>query len=197
MAGKVKKTHLFDLRPDLRAARMLMRLRNRKDDTVLGAIADELARDGITLIPQGRYAGDLMPGPGTPAGTVTGAMAADIRFGFPIARALGGMDIGQTVVVKEGAVMALEAIEGTDAAIRRGGELGGGGVTVVKVAKPDQDPRFDVPGVGPDTVRSLARAGGGCLAFEADATFCLDREEMVAEAERLGITVVSWADDAS
>jgi len=192
MAGKVHKTHVWDLRPDLKAVSVLMRMRNKKDDTILGAIADEMGREGITLIESTRYTGDLIPGPGLIAGKITPEIEADIAFGFPLARAIGGLDIGQTVVVKNQAVMAVEAIEGTDAAIRRGGELGKGGVTVCKVAKPNQDLRFDVPAIGPDTLRALIAAGGGCLAFEAGATFCFDRDEVVALAQANGVTVVAW-----
>jgi DUF1009 family protein len=139
---------------------------------------------------------ELLPGPG-----VLGALApsdaqrADVAFGWPIARAIAGLDVGQTVVVKDCAVLAVEAVEGTDAAIRRAGDLASGGC-VVKVAKPRQDPRFDVPTVGPGTLEVLAESGASLLAFEAERTLVLDLPDLIAHANTAGIVV--WAvSDAS
>ena len=120
---------------------------------------------------------------------------ADMRFGLDMAKKIGGLDIGQTVVVKNRAIMAVEAIEGTDACIRRGGQLGRGGVTVAKSAKPKQDMRFDVPGVGPDTVDSMIEAGAVALVIEAGKTLVVDRETMVNKANQHGITIVAMAGD--
>jgi hypothetical protein len=191
MAGKVHKTRIYQLRPDMRAVKLMARAPDYKDDTLLGAVADELARHGIELVSSIAHAGDLLPGPGTltrrgPSREERG----DIDFGWELAKAVAGLDVGQSVVIKNRSVMAVEAIEGTDAAIRRGGELGGGGVTVVKVAKPAQDVRFDVPTVGTDTIRTMAEAGATCLALEAGLTLVLDRDAVVAAADAAGISIV-------
>jgi len=114
-----------------------------------------------------------------------------MEFGFQMARHIGGLDIGQTVVVRDKAVVAVEAIEGTDACIRRGGALGRGGVTVAKVAKPNQDMRFDVPGVGPDTIRAMIEAGASALVLEAGKTLLVDKKTVLELAEAHGITIVS------
>lgn len=194
MAGKVPKTRLYadpeSLRPDARALRMLAGLADRKDDTLLSALAGELASDGIRLRPQPEVAPELFAGAGPLGRTApTGAQRADIAFAWPIAKALGDLDVGQTVVVRDGAVLALEAIEGTDAAIARGAALAPGrGVVVVKVAKPRQDPRFDMPAIGLETLKVLG--AGGALAFEAGSTVVLDRDELAREADARGIPVV-------
>ncbi|KPV41712.1 hypothetical protein AN478_01155 [Thiohalorhabdus denitrificans] len=191
MAGKVHKTRIYKLRPDLRAVKLMARAPDFKDDTLLGAVASELDRAGIRLVSSIEHAGELLPGPGVltrrdPDKTEQG----DIAFGWELAKSIAGQDIGQSVVIKKRSVMAVEAIEGTDEAIRRGGSLGGGGVTVVKVAKPGQDVRFDVPTVGVDTVEVMAEAGATCLALEAGMTLVLDQAEMVAAADAAGISIV-------
>jgi DUF1009 family protein len=195
MIGKVLKTRILGdlsvLRPDARALGLLGRLRERNDDTILGAIADELAADGLRLRPQTELVPELVAPEGVLGGVEpTPAQRAEIAFGFPVAKALGAIDVGQTVVVRERAVLALEAIEGTDAAIRRGAALGGPGVCVVKVAKPRQDPRFDVPAVGPDTLAVLVEVKAAVLAVEAGHTFVVDGAELVRQADRAGIALV-------
>ena len=191
MAGKVHKTRIYQLRPDLRAVKLLAKAPDFKDDTLLGAVAEELERGGVTLVSSIAHAGDLLPGRGVLTRRAPSeAERGDIDFGWDLAKAMAGLDVGQSVVVKSRSVMAVEAIEGTDAAIRRGGELGGGGVTVVKVAKPGQDVRFDVPTVGTDTLETMVAAGATCLALEAGMTLVLDREELVREAEAAGISIV-------
>lgn len=200
MAGKVSKEHLFgDVaahKPDARALAFFAGLRDWRDDSILGGLADLLAGEGLVLRPQLDEAPALRAGEG-PLGAVApdDRQAADVAFGWPLAKAVAGLDIGQTVVVKARAVMAVEAIEGTDRAIRRGGELGGGDVVVVKVAKPRQDPRFDMPAVGLDTLASLVAARAGVLAFEADRTVVLDREELVSRADAAGIALVGVGPD--
>lgn len=198
MAGKVHKTRIYQLRPDLRAVKLMAGAPDYKDDTLLGAVADELARNGIELVSSIAHAGDLLPGPGvlTRRGP-SGEERADIDFGWDLAKAVAGLDVGQSVVIKNRSVMAVEAIEGTDEAIRRGGQLGGGGVTVVKVAKPAQDVRFDVPTVGTDTVRTMEESGATCLALEAGMTLVLDQEEVVAAADAAGISIVLEAPAAA
>ena len=193
MVGKVQMTHLFSrLRPDLRAARLIARLRDRRGDAILEGVAEELAKEGITL----RRCTDFLEGILLPAGVLTrraptAAEQEDIRFGREIAQTIAALKIGQTVVVKRGTVLAVESVEGTDAAIRRGGTLGKEGVVVVKACRPDHDFRFDVPVVGRSTVEVLGEVGGRILAVEAGRTLCLEREEMVALADASGISVVA------
>jgi DUF1009 family protein len=194
MIGKIPKTSLYGggatLRPDARAIGLFAKLRDRSDDAILGALADELQREGIVLRAQTELLPEIVARRG-PIGSLvaTAEQRADAAFGFPIAKTLGGVDVGQSVVVRERAVMALEAIEGTDATIRRGAALGGPGVVVVKVAKPRQDPRFDVPAVGADTLDVLAEVKAGALAIEAGATLVVDAPAFAREADRLGIAV--------
>jgi DUF1009 family protein len=202
MAGKVLKTSLFGdlarLKPDARAIALIAGLRTRSDDSILGAIADELAQEGITLLPQAALVPELLAREGR-LGAVepTSGQRGDIAFGWPIAKALGALDVGQTVVVRERAVLALEAIEGTDAAVARGAALGGPGASVIKVAKPRQDPRFDMPAVGLATLAVLAEGKVAALAVEADRTLLLDRAELLREADRHGIAVLGIRDSTA
>ncbi len=197
MAGKVPKTFLWQrpdaFRPDARALSLLAKLRDRKDDSLLGGVAFALEEAGFRLLPQTQLAPRLVARAG-PLGSLKASaeQEADIAFGWPIAKALGGLDVGQSVVIQRRAVLALEAVEGTDAAIARGCALRDErfGVCVVKVAKPNQDPRFDLPAIGADTVRALVAGGGGVLAVEADATIVLDRSELVRAADAAGVAVV-------
>jgi DUF1009 family protein len=163
---------------------------DRQDDSILGALADFLHERGIRLAPQVDWLGPLM-GPAGVLGSVapSEAQRRDLAFGLRMAKAVAGLDIGQTVVVKEGSVLAVEAIEGTDEAIRRAGALAPG-ACVVKVAKPSQDPRFDVPTVGPATLSALIESRSSVLAYEAGCTLVLNRERVVARADREGIAVV-------
>ncbi len=195
LAGKVPKSFLWErrdaVRPDAVALRALAELPDRADDSLLGAVVEALEAEGLRVLGQAELAPDLLATRGCLGRHVLDdAQWADVRFGYPIAKALGGVDVGQTVVVKDRAVLALEAIEGTDAAIARGCALGEPGATVVKVAKPSQDPRMDVPAIGADTVRALAAGGGAVLAVEAGATLVIEREETIAEADRAGIRVL-------
>lgn len=192
MIGKVTKEILFKgiKLPDFRAVKLLAKLRNRKDDTIMLAIVDELAKDNLVVADQTAYLKPLMPPPGVlTKRNPTEEEKEDIRFGFETAKAMGGMDIGQTVVVKHKAVMAIEAIEGTDACIRRGGALGRGGACVVKVAKPNQDVRFDVPAVGKQTLLSMIESGCTLLAMEAHKTLFVEQEEVLALADEHRICI--------
>lgn len=193
MAGGIKKARLFSgFRPDLRGAAFLARMRTLHDDKLLRGIADEIESDGIRVISSTEYLPRLLPAPG-----VVGKRApskherADIEFGIAVAKAIGSFDIGQTVIVKNGLVLAVEAVEGTDAALRRGGELARGGAVVVKVSKPQQDLRFDVPAVGPETIRLMAEVGATVLAIEAGKTIVLERERTLEAAAKAGIAVVA------
>jgi UDP-2,3-diacylglucosamine hydrolase len=193
LAGGIKKARLFHgFRPDLRGAAFLARVRSLHDDRLLRGIADELESEGISVIASTEYLPSLL----SAAGPITRRSMkmrerSDVEFGLRVAKAVGGFEIGQTVVVKNGLVLAVEAVEGTDAAIRRGGQLSRGGAVVVKVSKPGQDLRFDVPAVGPETIRLMAEVGATVLALEAGRTILLEREELVAAAERAGIAVVA------
>lgn len=192
MIGKVTKEILFKglKLPDFRAIKLLARLHNRKDDTILLAIVDELAKDGLTVVDQTVYLKPLMPQAGILTRRIpTEEEQEDIRFGFHTAKAIGGMDIGQTVVVKHKAVMAVEAIEGTDACIRRGGQLSRGNAVVVKVAKPDQDMRFDVPAIGMDTISAMRESGCTLLAMEAERTLFVEQDKVLAAADAGGICI--------
>ena len=198
LLGKITKELVYAHRelPDLRVLKIFSRIKNFSDDTLTLALVEELAAEGITVLDQTELLRPLMPEPGVlTKRNPTDAELADMRFGLDMAKKIGGLDIGQTVVVKNRAIMAVEAIEGTDACIRRGGQLGRGGVTVAKSAKPKQDMRFDVPGVGPDTVNSMIEAGAVALVIEAEKTLVVDRETMVNKANQHGITIVAMAGD--
>lgn len=192
MVGGIKKIKLFsNFRPDLRGAAFLARVRSREDDQLLRGVAAELERDGIRVVESTLFLSRIIP----PEGALTRRSPTkeqweDIRLGFETAKEVGRLGIGQCVVVKRGVVLAVEAAEGTDAAIRRGGELGKDGFVAVKVSKPQQDLRFDVPAVGLDTIRMLARLKGAVLAVEAGKTILLEREQLLQEADRDGIAVV-------
>ncbi|MCC6642669.1 MAG: UDP-2,3-diacylglucosamine diphosphatase LpxI [Deltaproteobacteria bacterium] len=201
MAGKILKTTLYgdlaSLRPDARAIALIAGLHDRSDDAILGAIADTLAAEGLVLRPQAELVPELCAETGVLGAVVPGeTQRRDAAFGWRIAKALGEVDVGQTVVVRDRAVMALEAIEGTDEAILRGASLGGAGVTVVKVAKPRQDPRFDLPAIGPDTLAVLVQAKAAALAVEAGRTLVVDRERVVEIADANGIALLGLSPDA-
>jgi hypothetical protein len=201
MAGKIDKTVLFKkfrwIRhlPDWRAIHMILRYarENRKDDTLLLAIIREYARDNIEFDSALNYCPELLVKHGfLTRRKPTPSQWRDIRFGWEIAKELGRLDIGQTAIVNDMAVIALEAIEGTDAAIRRAGTLcRRGGFTIVKVAKPQQDMRFDVPTIGVETIQTMREAGARVLAVESEMTIMLDQPEVIELADRLGIAIVS------
>lgn len=194
MAGKVRKLHLFrNFRPDLTAMKGLLRLKDRRDDSILNTIADLLAEAGLTLIDQTRYAGAMLAGEGLLAGPAATKRMPDMRFGFTHAKAIAGLDIGQTIVVQDQAVLAVEAIEGTDEAITRGGSLGSGKAAVIKVAKPNQDLRFDVPAVGPDTLATMHASGCTLLAVEANKTLIIERQRFRELAVNYGISVYGYS----
>lgn len=201
MAGKIEKTVLFQpfrmlrLLPDWRTLHMWLRYatRDKKDDTLLLAVIREFERDNIYF----DSALDICPELLVKHGFLTrrkptDAQWRDIRFGWTLAKEMGRLDIGQSVIVNDMAVMAVEAIEGTDKAIRRAGELcRRGGFTVVKVAKPHQDMRFDVPTIGVQTIKTMQESGGRVLAIESDKTILLDSDEVIELADRLGIAIVA------
>ena len=194
MIGKVTKELLFNgaVQPDMRMLQLIMSLPDRKDDTILIAFVRELAKAGIQTFDQTALIRKLMPRRGTiTRREPTEQERQDMEFGFRIAKELGRLDVGQTVVVKNRAVMALEAIEGTDACIERGGTLAHGGAVVAKVSKPQQDNRFDVPTVGYRTIENMAKVGASALAIEAGKTLLVEREQMISFADDKGISIVA------
>jgi len=197
MVGRVKHSHLFaNLNFDWRAIKLLGSLANKKTDSILGAVAAEFSKENITLLPSHIYLKHLLPKPGILAGPkLSKTEKADIEFGHGIAKHIAGLDIGQTVVVKDKAVIAVEAMEGTDECIRRAAALGREGTIIVKVAKPNQDWRFDLPVIGPRTTRLMAEGKVRVLAIEAGATIMIDRDELLEIAEKNGITVMAFEAD--
>ena len=195
MIGKVTKEVLYKngvMIPDLTTIRVLASLPDRKDDTIMNAIVKLIEDKGMHVMDQTVLIQPLLPEPGVlTKRKPTEQEWEDMRFGFRMAKELGRLDIGQTVVVKNRAVMALEAIEGTDACILRGGFLGKGGVVVAKTAKPAQDNRFDMPSVGTTTLTSMIHAGATGIVIEAGRTLLVDRKRTLAMAEEKGITIVS------
>jgi DUF1009 family protein len=191
MAGGITRGRLFrEFRPDLRALSVVRRAGAGQDDRLLQAVAAEFESEGITIAPSTLFLDDLL----APAGKLgkrspTKAELQDIDFGFKIAKEIGALDIGQTVVVRHHVVVALEAVEGTDECIRRAGHLAGPGTVVVKTSKPNQDLRFDVPAVGPDTIQAMTESQASVLALEVGKTLTFDREQMLTTANRAKIAV--------
>lgn len=193
MAGTITKKRMFEnIRPDLKGLTIMSKLAFFHDDDILRAVSKELAREGVTIISSTQFLPELI----APEGCLTArrpnrAEKEDIRFGWKMAKALGRLDIGQCVVVRKKTVLAVEAIDGTDATILRGGRLAQEKAVVVKVSKPGQDIRFDVPCVGLETIRTLSRVNGAVLAVEAGNTLLFDKAEMIAEADMNHIAIVS------
>ena len=196
-AGTITKTRIFrDVLPDFKGLTLWNKIDVRLDDAILRAVARTLEEEGIRVIASTCYLDHLF----FPQGLLSrkkpsAAQMEDIRFGWSIARAVGRLDIGQCVVVRDRSVLAVEAIEGTDAAIRRGGELAGSGAVVVKLKKPDQDFRFDLPATGEKTIATLAAVKGAVLAVEAGQSLLFDRAAMVRAADRAGIVVIGLCED--
>ncbi len=196
MAGKVSKSLLYKSKivPDLRAVKLLFSLKDRSDDSILIAITNELEKEGIKLLDITMFTSSLL----TPKGVLTKRRPTedewkDIAFGWRIAKEMGRLDIGQTVVVKNQAVMAVEAIEGTDEAVKRGGVLAGSGAVVVKVSKPNQDMRFDVPVVGLNTLKAMVEVDARVLSVEAKNSIFLHREKIIEKSNKAGISIVGYA----
>jgi DUF1009 family protein len=197
MAGKVSKSLLYKstIKPDMKAVKLLFSLKDRSDDSILMAITKELEKEGISLLDITLFSSGLL----TPHGVLTKRNPTkdewkDIAFGWRVAKEIGRLDIGQTVVVKNQAVMAVEAIEGTDEAIKRGGRLAGKGAVVVKVSKPNQDRRFDVPVVGLNTLKAMVEAGATVLSVESKNSIFLNRDKIIEESNKAGISVIGYTD---
>jgi hypothetical protein len=192
MAGGIRKVKLFgNFRPDLRGARFLAKLKSREDDALLRGVADELAREGIQILESTLCLSHIISSEGVLTRRAPRQEEwEDIRLGFQTAKEIGRLGIGQTVVVKNQVVLAVEAVEGSDAAIQRGGALAKTGCVVVKVSKPQQDLRFDVPAVGVETVQRLHEVEAAVLAVEAGKTILLEKEDLLRQADSYGISVV-------
>jgi DUF1009 family protein len=192
MAGQIAPKNLFDLRPDWKTLLLLARLKRRNAESIFAAIGDELVRAGITLLPATSFLEDCL----APVGLIAGRKLShreedDITFGFEIAREVSRLDIGQTVIVKNGTVLAVEGFEGTNETIKRGGALGGKNAIMVKVAKPDQDMRFDVPVIGAATVEVATEGHLRVIAIEAGRTLLLEKEALIESAARSNISIVA------
>ena len=195
--GTITKTRIFkDILPDLKGLTLWNKIDNRLDDAILRAVAGAIEEEGIRVLASTCYLDHLF----FPKGLLTKKKPSkeqieDIRFGWKIAREIGRLDIGQCVVVRERSILAVEAIEGTDAAITRGGSLAGSGAVVVKLKKPGQDFRFDLPATGTKTIETLAAVKGTVLAVEAGQSLIFDRNDMVSAANRAGIIVIGLEAD--
>jgi len=194
MAGGITKSRIFNeaLKIDGLMKSILVRALDRKDDTLLSMITSSLKSSGIELLDSTLFLEDLLP----TEGVLTKARPAlaqdeDIKFGSRIAKEVAGLDIGLSIFVKDKAVISVEDIEGTDAMIRRGGRLAGPGGVVIKAARPKQNMKFDIPVIGPQTMRSMAEVKAGCLAIEAKKTLIIDKEETVALADNNGISIIA------
>ncbi|NLJ24242.1 MAG: LpxI family protein [Firmicutes bacterium] len=192
LLGGVSKQLLFaNPQFDERVLKLMARLPEKNDNAVIEAFVNDLGREGIVVRPQTDLIEDILLGPGVLTNIQPNGRAwADISYGWRIAKALAGLDVGQTVIVKDGAILAVEAIDGTDATILRGGALAEGGGVAVKVAKPSQDPRFDVPTIGLKTLETAIRAGLGAIALEAGKTLVIDADDLAMRADDAGISIV-------
>jgi DUF1009 family protein len=192
MAGQVKHVQIFSgTVPDLRMMKMLFGLKQRNTDALIGGVANEMAKDGIELIDSTYFIQDQL----AQQGVLTKRKPSDIEqdnveYGLRVAGEIARLDLGQTIVVRAKACVAVEAMEGTDATIKRAGELANGKLTVIKVAKPDQDMRFDVPVVGVPTIQAMIEANATCLSLTAGKTLIFDREEMLDLANRNKIAII-------
>ena len=195
MVGQIAPKNLYELRPDLRALGLLLRLKEKNAHTIFGAIADELKKDGVELIEATPWLQPLMPPAGFQLGPkLSAGQKADVDFGFRLAKETSRLEIGQTVVVKSGVVLAVEGFEGTDQCLARGGKLAGkdGGAVAVKVAKLNHDMRFDIPCIGAQTLETCATSGVAVLALEAGKTLLLEQETcgQLAKRNKISVTVV-------
>lgn len=194
MAGQIAPKNLYDVRPDLRAMGVLLRLKEKNAHTIFGAIAEELKKDGVELVEATPWLRALMPQEGFHVGPkLSAAQRSDLEYGFRIAKQVSLLEIGQMVVIKEGTVLAVEAFEGTDQCLARGGELAGpaGGAVAVKVAKEKHDFRFDIPCVGPETIRTCAVARITAFAFESGKSLLLEEETCAQLAKENKISILT------
>jgi DUF1009 family protein len=192
MAGQIAPKNLFDLRPDLKALVLLGKLKQRNAESIFAAIADELAKIKVDLLPATTFLEDSLARPGLIAGPkLSPRQEHDVNLGWNVVKEIARLDIGQTVVIKNGTIVAVEALEGTNAAIKRGGTLAREGAVMIKVSKPNQDMRFDVPVIGIETVRIAADSGVRVIAIEAGKTLLLERDAIIALANSSNMSVVA------
>jgi hypothetical protein len=192
MAGQIAPKNLFDLRPDWKALLLLGKLKERNAESIFAAIANELAAIDVMLLPATTFLEDSLASSGLLAGPKLSQQEQDdVELGWKIAKEIARLDIGQTIIVRNGTVVAVEALEGTNEAMRRGGELAGSSAVMVKVAKPNQDMRFDVPVIGVETIRIAAEAKLRVIAVEAGKTLLLERDAIVALANRSKMSIVA------
>lgn len=207
MAGQVKHVQIFSRAiPDARMLKVLLKLPRRNTDSLIGAIAGELASEGIELVDSTYFLQDYLASPGTlTRRKLNAAERADVEYGLEIAREIAGLDLGQTIVVRSKACVSIEAMEGTDETIRRAGALLGdqgakgprlsrGPLTVLKLAKPKQDMRFDVPVTGVPTIETMIAAGATCLCISAGKTLMFERDDMIALADKNKIAIMAVPD---
>ena len=192
MAGQIAPKNLFDLRPDWKALLVLAKLKQRNAESIFAAIADELAKIDVDLLPATTFLEGSLASPGLIAGAkLSRREQEDVDLGWKMAKEIARLDIGQTVVVKNGTVVAVEAFEGTSEAIRRGGALAGEDAVMIKVAKPNQDMRFDVPVIGLKTIETMVRAGATCLAIDSGKCLLLEGDAIREKADNAGITIIA------
>jgi DUF1009 family protein len=192
MAGQIAPKNLFDLRPDLKALILLGKLKERNAESVFAAIGDELAKIDVDLLSATTFLEDSLAQPGLIAGPkVSTRQEHDVELGWNAAKEIARLDIGQTIIIKNGTIVAVEALEGTNEAVKRGGTLAREGAAMVKVSKPNQDMRFDVPVIGVETVRVAAESGVRVIAVEAGKTLLLERDAVIALANSSKISVVA------
>jgi len=194
MVGQIAPKNLYDIRPDLRAMSLLLRLKEKNAQTIFGAIADELRKDGVDVVAATPWLKPLMPGADFHLGPkLSNAQRADVQFGFRTAKEVSRLEIGQTIVVKNGTVLAVEGLEGTDKCLARGGELSGkeGGAVAVKVAKQNHDLRFDIPCLGPQTLETCAASRISVLAFEAGNSLLLEQETCAQLAHQHKVSLLT------
>jgi DUF1009 family protein len=192
MAGQIAPKNLFDLRPDLKALMLLGKLKERNAESVFAAIGDELAKIDVDLLSATTFLEDSLAQPGLIAGPkVSTRQEHDVELGWNAAKEIARLDIGQTIIIKNGTIVAVEALEGTNEAVKRGGTLAREGAAMVKVSKPNQDMRFDVPVIGVETVRVAAESGVRVIAVEAGKTLLLERDAVIALANSSKISVVA------
>jgi DUF1009 family protein len=192
MAGQIAPKNLFDLRPDWKALLLLAQLKQRNAESIFAAIADELSKVGVDLLPATTFLEDFLAQTGLIAGPkLSRHDEQDIDFGWKIAKEIAGLDIGQTVIVKNGTIVAVEALEGTNDAIKRSGALARKGTVMVKVAKPNQDMRFDIPAIGLETLHVGAEAGLRAIAVEAGRTLLLEKDAIVDLANHSKISIIA------
>jgi len=192
MAGQIAPKNLFDLRPDLKALMLLSKLKERNAESIFAAIADELTKIDVELLPATTFLEDSLARPGLIAGPkLAPQQEQDVELGRNVAKEIARLDIGQTIIIKNGTIVAVEALEGTNEAIKRGGTLAREGAVMVKVSKPNQDMRFDVPVVGVETIRIAAESGVRVIGVEAGKTLLLERDAVIALANDSNISVVA------